>query len=71
MAKKLTPEKLREKAKQLLEQAKIEENKQYEKAGRLAVKTLNKKGAFVSDNLDEIKAEIQRLKKKINEIFES
>ena len=69
MAKKLPPAKLREKAKQLLEQAKIEENKQYEKAGRLAAKTLNKKGAFVSDDADELKTEIDRLKNEIRKIL--
>ena len=69
MARKLTPEKLRKKAKQLLEQAKIEENKQYEKAGRLAAKTLNKKGAFMSDDAGELKAEIDRLKNEIRKIL--
>jgi chaperonin cofactor prefoldin len=70
MAKKLPPAKLREKARELLELAKIEESKQYEKVGRLAVKTLNKKGAFVSEDVEELKAEIQSLKGKINTIFE-
>ncbi len=69
MAKKLPPAKLREKARELLELAKIEENKQYEKAGRLAANVLNKKGAFVSDDAGELKTEIDSLKNEIRKIL--
>lgn len=70
MAKKMTPGELRAKAKTMLEQAKIEEDKLYMKAGRLAQKELNMKGAFSSNDPLKLKTAIDELKNKINKILE-
>jgi len=69
MSKKGSPKELRAKAKEMLEQAKIEEDKQYMKIGRMVEKELNKKDAFSSDDVVELRAEIDKIKEKICQIL--
>ena len=71
MAKKKSPKDLRAKAKELSKKADVEENKQYMKIGQMVKKELNKKDSFSSDDAEELRAEIEGLKGKINEILES
>ena len=70
MAKKITPSALRAKAKAMLEQATLVEDKLYMKVGRMVAKELNKKDAFTSKNDSDLKAEIGNLKEKTNQILE-
>lgn len=69
MAKKMSPSALRAKAKVMLEQAKLEEDKLYMKIGRTVEKEL-KKDTFSSENATELRAGIDRLKEKISKVLE-
>lgn len=69
MAKKMSPSALRAKAKAMLEQAKLEEDKLYMKIGRLVEKEL-KKDTFSSEDVTELRAGIDRLKEKISKVLE-
>ncbi len=69
MAKKMSPSALRAKAKQMLELAKQVEDKLYMQVGRMVEKELNKKGAFSSNDANEFKTEIDKLKGKINKVL--
>ena len=68
MAKKMSPKELRAKAKELV-QAKLEEDKQYMKIGRLVEKELNKNEAFSSEDIGKIKVENGSLKREIYQII--
>ena len=70
MAKKMSPSALRAKAKQMLELANQAEDKLYMQVGRMLEKELSKKDAFSSNDANALKAEIDKLKNKINKILE-
>ena len=69
MAKKMTPQELREKAKTMIEQAKEEEDKRHLRVGRIFTKQLLNSDAFTSNDLVTIKDEIQELRNKVEKII--
>jgi len=69
MANKMSPSALRLKAKQMLELANQAEDKLYMKVGRMVEKEIQIKDSFSSNNATELKAEIDKLKKKIHKIL--
>ena len=69
MANKMSPSALRAKAKQILDLANQAEDKLYMKVGRMVEKELQINDSFSSNNADELKAEMDKLKKKIQKIL--
>ena len=65
----MSPSALRAKAKQMLELANKAEDKLYMQVGRMVEKELNKKDAFLSNDANALKAEIDELKNKISKIL--
>ena len=69
MAKKMTPKGLRDKAREMLLKAKVEEEKRYMQVGRLVSNELFKEDVFSSTDADVLGTKIGELKHKIDRIL--